>query len=236
VSAEPGRPCPACRHATARADGPVAGAATYLCGFCEAVVHARPDGTEAVSYRVHGERREFHLMGDRLLRFPLPGAGPEDVVVPVREALLAAAPGAGHPATLPGHPVTAPAHPVAVPAAPVGLGAHPTTPPGHPVGRPDHPVVLPAPATTIPDHPVARPAHPTVPHRSAPVRLPGHPAFLPGHALGRPGHPLGGVAVARAEAADGACAARTVRVIVVPPEPSRFSTRTPMPSVLRGSR
>ena len=73
MSAEPERPCPACKHGMARAEGPVAGAADYLCRFCEVAVHVRPDGREAVSYRIQGERREFDLLGDARLRFPLPG-------------------------------------------------------------------------------------------------------------------------------------------------------------------
>jgi hypothetical protein len=238
VSAEPERPCPSCVHGMARAEGPVAGAADYLCRFCEVAVHVKPDGRETVSYRVAGERRVFDLLGDARLRFPLPGGpeAPEDVIVPVS---LAAAPQAGHPVKLPGHPVGLPAHPVSVPtAAPVNLPNHPVALPDHPVGlpahavkRPGHPVALPAHAVKLPSHAVRRPA--------APVRLPGHPVRLPGHPVGRI------VTIARVEPA---AVEEAATPTVVPPtetcevvveatqQSSRFFSDRPLMSVLRGSR
>jgi hypothetical protein len=216
----------------ARAQGPVAGAADYLCRFCEVAVHVKPDGREAVSYRIAGERREFALLGNARLSFPLPGMqAPEDVIVPVSEAALVAAPGAGHPVTLPSHPVGLPAHPVPLPtAAPVGLPEHPVTLPDHPVGLPAHAVQMPEHPVRRPAHPVTRPAHAVPVPRAGPVGRPGHPVLLPGHPVGRPGHPVGIVAAA-APADD---EPRTVEHVVVAAEPSRFCARsTPMPSVLR---
>jgi len=95
------------------------------------------------------------------------------------------------------------------------------------VELPGHPVELPAQSITVPRQgPVILSSHP--------VRLPGHPVTLPGHPIGVPGHPVtGAVTVARAPAST---TPRTVTIIVVQPEPSRFCTRTEMPSVLRGSR
>jgi hypothetical protein len=219
----------------ARAEGPVAGAADYLCRFCEVAVHVKPDGRESVSYRVAGERREFDLLGGARLRFPLPGAkAPEDVIIPVSEAALVAAPGAGHPVRLPGHPVGLPAHPVTVPtAAPVDLPAHPVALPAHPVTLPAHPVERPAHAVKLPRHPVTRPAH-AVTLSSHPVVRPGAPVGLPGHPVGRPGHPIAPSGHLVAPARDDE--PRTVEHIVVPAEPSRFCTRTSMPSLLRGTR
>lgn len=229
----------------ARAEGPVAGAADYLCRFCEVAVHVKPDGREGVSYRVAGERREFDLLGDARLSFPLPGMeAPEDVIVPVSEAAVGAARGAGHPVGLPSHPVGLPSHPVPLPtAAPVNLPDHPVALPDHPVPLPAHPVGLPAHAVSLPAHPVGRPAHAITVHRQAPVGRPGHPVLLPGHPVGLPGHPVGRpghpigitghVLPASAPVDDGP---RTVTHIVVPKEPSRFYTRTAMPSVLRGTR
>lgn len=222
----------------ARSEGPVAGAADYLCRFCEVLVHVKPDGREAVSYRIAGERREFDLLGSARLSFPLPGMkAPEGVIVPVSEAALAAAPGAGHPVGLPSHPVGLPAHPVPLPtASPVNL-------PDHPVPLPAHPVGLPAHAVSLPAHPVGRPAHAITVHRQAPVGrpghpvlLPGHPVGLPGHPVGRPGHPIGITGHVLPASAPVDDAPRTVTHIVVPKEPSRFCTRTAMPSVLRGTR
>jgi len=226
----------------ARVEGAVAGAADYLCRFCEVALHVKPDGREAVSYRIAGERHEFDLVEGGMLGFPLPGERPpEDVIVPVSEAAFAVAPGAGHPVTLPGHPIGLPGHPVTLSAAPVGLPAHPVELPGHPVELPAHAVMLPAAPVELPGHPVGLPAQAiVVPGQGPvglpgpPVRLPGHPVSLPGHPIGLPGHPVtGAVTVARAPASS---APRTIEVIVVPPQPSRFSTRTEMPSVLRGSR
>ncbi|HEX5138762.1 MAG TPA: hypothetical protein VFY93_17450 [Planctomycetota bacterium] len=220
----------------ARVEGAVAGAADYLCRFCEVAVHVKPDGRETVSFRIAGERHEFDLVEGGRLSFPLPGEQPpEDVIVPVSEAAIAGAPGAGHPVTLPGHPVGLPGHPVTLPAAPVGLPAHPVELPGHPVELPAHAVTLPEAPVNLPGHPVELPAHAVVVPRQGPVSLPGHPVRLPGHPVGLPGHPVTG-AVTLTRAAAPTDAPRTVEVIVVPPEPSRFCTRTPMPSVLRGSR
>lgn len=240
VSAEPERPCPACAHGMARVEGGVAGAASYLCRFCEVAVHVRPGGREAVSFRVEGKRREFDLSGGRRLRFPLPGVESEDVIVPVADAALAAAPGAGHPVRLPGHPVNLPGHPVPLPtAAPVNLPDHPVRLPGPPVELPAHPVELPAAPVELPGHPVELPAHPITLQRhpvlpsGAPVRISGHPVRLPGHPIA-----LGGHVVTLSRAPESA--ARVVRgpertVVVVPPTAtqSRFFGRPAMPSVLR---
>lgn len=216
----------------ARSEGPVAGAADYLCRFCEVLVHVKPDGREAVSFRIAGERREFDLLGSARLSFPLPGMkAPEGVIVPVSEAALAAAPGAGHPVGLPSHPVGLPAHPVPLPtAAPAGLPEHPVTLPDHPVGlpahavpMPEHPVRRPAHAVTRPAHAVTRPAHVVTVPRAGPVGLPGHP-------VGRPGHPVGIVAAAAPVDDE----PRTVEHVVVDAGPSRFCARsTRMPSILR---
>jgi hypothetical protein len=181
------RSCPSCEHGMARVEG-ASGAADYLCRFCEVAVHVRPDGREAVSFRLAGERRQFDLLGGARLHFPLPRTQ-EEAVVPVGEAALAAASGAGHPVRLPGHAVGLPGHPVSVPGAPVNLPSHPVGLPSHPVGLPGHPVEL-------PDHPVERPGHsvrlPSHPVKLAgrPIGLPGHPVGLPGHPVRRPGHPV----------------------------------------------
>lgn len=235
ASAEPGRPCPACRHETARAEGAAKGAADYLCGFCEVVLHVRPDGREAVSFRVDGQRREFDLVAGARILFPLPGqVPPEDVIVPVEEAALAAAPGAGHPVRLMGHPAPLPGHPVPLPAAPVGLPEHPVELPGHPVELPAHAVELPAHPVSLAGHPVGLPADP-VELPAHPVVRPGHPVFLPGHPVWRPGHPmgLGGRVVTIARIAAPAEGERVVRHVVVPKGQSRFFGRPAMASVLR---
>jgi hypothetical protein len=175
----------------ARAEGPVAGMADYLCRFCEVVVHARPDGREAVSYRIAGKRREFELVGDARLAFPLPGLKtPEEVLVAVDQAALNAASGAGHPVRLPGRPVGLPGHPVTLPGAPVNLPSHPVRLPAHPVSLPSHPVELPGKSVELPSHPVRLPSRP-IALQGHPVRVPGAPVRLPGHAVGRPGHPMG---------------------------------------------
>jgi len=235
VSAEPERPCPACNHGMARAEGQEAGAADYLCRFCEVALHVRADGREAVSYRVEGERREFELVDGARLSFPLPGAkSPEDVIIPVPEAALAAAPGAGHPVKLPGHPVGLPGHPVSLPAAPVKLPDHPVRLPEHPVKLPSHPVELPSHPVELSSHPVRLPAHPVtlpshpVQRSGAPVRLPGHPVRLPGHPTG-----IGGSLVTAPTVAQEASAPRSVTVVFAPAGQSRFFGRPPMPSVLR---
>lgn len=229
----------------ARAEGQVAGAADYLCRFCEVAVHTRPDGREAVSYRIGGERREFELLNAARLCFPLPGLEtPEEVIVPVAEEALVAAPGAGHPVRIPGHPVGLPGHPVAVPTeAPVNLPDHPVRLPGHPVELPADPVELPGEPVELPGHPVTLPAHSITLQRhpvrpsGAPIRLSGHPVRLPGHPIGIGGHVL---TVSRVPAGDGAVRfirTEPTRVVVEPaPRQSRFFGRPAMPSVLRGSR
>jgi hypothetical protein len=247
VSAEPERPCPACGHGMARVEGQEAGEADYVCRFCEVAVHVEPDGREMVSYRIQGERHEFDLLGDDLLTFPLPGEQPpEGVIIPVSEAALAAAPGAGHPVTLPGHPVELPGVPVPVPtAAPVTLPSHPIELPGHPVELPtapvelpDHPVSLPGFSITIPRHPVGL--------SGTPVVISSHPIGLPGSPVGLPGHPiaLGGQVVTLPRAPVASPAPRTVEPTPVTVtvnvhdsesrEQSRFFGRPPMASVLRG--
>ncbi len=230
ASAAPERPCPGCRHGMARIEGQASGAAVYLCRFCEVLVHVRPDGREAVSFRIEGARREFDLVGGARLAFPLPGLEtPEEAIVPVDEAALAAAPGAGRPVRLPGNQANLPGHPVSLPAAPVSLPDHPVRLPEHPVELPAVPVELPGHAVELPGHPVGLPAHAvTLPRH--PVRLSGAPLRLPAHPTRLPGHPtrMSGFVV-----------------IVSAPDPtpaqpparrSRFFGRPPMPSVLRGAR
>ena len=234
VSAEPERPCPACRHGMARVEGQAAGVADYLCRFCEVAVHVRADGREAVSFRIEGKRREFDLVAGARLAFPLPGfRTPEEAIVPVDEAALAAARGAGHPVRLPGHAVNLPGHAVSLPAAPVNLPDHPVRLSGHPVELPAAPVELPGQAVGLPGHAVELPAHaitlPRHPVRlmASPVRLPAHPTRLPGH----PTRMTGFVVIAAAPAVTPAPTPAPA-----PPRRSRFFGRPPMPSVLRGTR
>jgi len=189
--AEPERPCPACGHEMARAEGEVVGAADYLCRFCEVAVHEQPDGREAVSFRVDGERHVFDLVEGGRLHFPLPGfETPDQVIVPVEEAALAAAPGAGHPVHLPGHPVHLPGHPVNLPGPPVNLPGQAVRLPGHPVELPGNAVELPGQAVELPGQAVTLPSHPVLLPGQA-VVLPGNPVHLPGHPVGLPGHPMG---------------------------------------------
>jgi len=233
VSAEPERPCPGCRHGMARVEGQVAGAADYLCRFCEVAVHVRPDGREAVSFRIEGQRREFDFVDGARLAFPLPGLRTrEEAIVPVDEAALAAAPGAGHPTRIPGHPVKLPGHPVGLPAAPVQLPDHPVRLPSHPVELPAAPLELPGQAIELPGHPVGLPAHAvTLPRH--PVRLPGAPVRLSAHPTRLPGHPTrmtGFVVIAAAAVTPAPTPA------AAEPRRTRFFGRPPMPSVLRGTR
>jgi len=232
----------------ARVEGQVTGEAFYLCRFCEVAVHVRPDAREAVSYRIDGERHEFELVGGGRLSFPLPGMeAPEDVIIPVDQAALAAAPGAGHPVTRPGHPVNLPGNPVPIPTeSPVNLQDHPVELPGHPVelpadpvGLPCHPVELPGPPVELPAHSITIERHPVEPS-GAPIFLPGHPVVLPGHPMA-----IGGtvITISRTPAWDGAVpVARPARARVVvqarpvAQERSRFFGRPAMSSVLRGSR